>query len=139
MKKLGFILGLVLTSVMTVSAQEKKGVNITVTIENVLSSAGQVIGSLHTADTFMKGAGIQNQSVDANTGEVTLTFTDVEPGIFALMLMHDANGNQRMDFEPTGMPKESYATTGEMTFGPPSFESSKFEVADTDLEFRIRF
>lgn len=138
MKKLGIILGIVFTS-MVMNAQEENGVNVTVTIENVLSDEGQIIGSLHTADTFMKGPGIQNKSVDASTGEVTLTFSDVAPGTFALMLMHDKNSNQRMDFEPTGMPKESYATSGEMSFGPPSFEGSKFEVTDTDLEFRVRF
>lgn len=138
MKKLGIILGVVLTSI-TMNAQEKEGVNVTVTIENVLSDEGEIIGSLHTADTFMKGPGIQNKSVNATTGEVILTFTDVAPGTFALMLMHDKNSNQRMDFEPSGMPKESYATSGDMSFGPPSFEGSKFEVTDTDLDFRIRF
>lgn len=138
MKKLGIILGIVFTS-MVMNAQEENGVNVTVTIENVLSDEGQIIGSLHTADTFMKGPGIQNKSVDASTGEVTLTFSDVAPGTFALMLMHDKNSNQRMDYEPTGMPKESYATSGEMSFGPPSFEGSKFEVTDTNLEFRVRF
>ena len=138
MKKLGIILGIVFTS-MVMNAQEENGVNVTVTIENVLSDEGQIIGSLHTVDTFMKGPGIQNKSVEASTGEVTLIFSDVAPGTFALMLMHDKNSNQRMDFEPTGMPKESYATSGEMSFGPPSFEGSKFEVTDTDLEFRVRF
>ncbi|MFK7814666.1 MAG: DUF2141 domain-containing protein [Maribacter sp.] len=42
--------------------------------------------------------------------------------------------------EPNGMPKESYGTSGEMNiFGPPSFETSKFEVTDEDQEIRIRF
>lgn len=138
MKRLGIILGLVLTS-MIINAQDQEGVTITVTIENVLSDEGQIIGSLHTQDTFMKGPGIQNKSINASTGEVTLTFSDVTPGSFALMMMHDKNGNQRMDFEANGMPKESYATSGDMAFGPPSFDGSKFEVANEDLEFRIRF
>lgn len=138
MKKLGIILGLVLTS-MTIKAQEAQGVTVKVTIENVLSDEGEIIAALHTSDTFMKGPGIQNKSINATTGEVTITFSDVEPGTFALMIMHDKNSNQRMDFEPSGMPKESYATSGEMSFGPPSFDGSKFEVEDKDLEFKIRF
>ncbi|ASV31771.1 DUF2141 domain-containing protein [Maribacter cobaltidurans] len=138
MKRLGIILGLVFTS-MIMQAQDQEGVTVTVTIENVLSDEGQIIGSLHTADTFMKAPGVQNKSKDASIGKVTLTFPNVKPGTFALMLMHDKNGNQRMDFEPSGMPKESYATSGDMAFGPPSFDGSKFEVADKDLEFRVRF
>ena len=138
MKTIALILGLVLTTV-TGSAQESEGVTVTVTIENVLSDEGKVIGSLHTEQTFMKGPGVANQQVDAAKGELTLTFENVQKGTFALMLLHDKNENNRMDFEANGMPKENYATSGETTYGPPSFADSKFEVANEDLEFRIRF
>ncbi|MGB3152501.1 MAG: DUF2141 domain-containing protein [Maribacter sp.] len=138
MKIAALILGLVFTGLVA-TAQDKEGATITVTIENVLSSEGKIIGSLHTGTTFMKAPGIENEVVEALEGEVTLTFTNVEPGTFAIMLLHDTNNNNRMDFEANGMPKESYATTGELVFGPPSFASSKFEVTDKDLDFRVRF
>ena len=138
MKTVALILGFVITSFIT-SAQEKTGVNVTVTIENVLSDEGKIIGALHTEGTFMKGPGIVNKEIDAVKGEVTVTFTNVKPGTFAVMLLHDGNNNSRMDFEANGMPKESYATTGEIVYGPPSFGNSKFEVTDTDLAFRVRF
>ena len=138
MKIAALILGFVLTSFVS-TAQDKEGVTITVTIENVLSDEGKILGSLHTDTTFMKGAGISNKSVDAVKGEVTLIFEGIVPGTYALMLLHDSNNNTRMDFEANGMPKENYATTGELAFGPPSFSNSKFEVTDKDLDFRIRF
>ena len=76
----------------------------------------------------------------ATKGEVTLTFENVEPGTFAIMVMHDENDNQRMDMEANGMPKENYGTSGQVnSFGPPTFEGAKFEVTDEDQEFRIRF
>ncbi len=139
MKKLGLIIGALCIS-MAAIAQDSKGVTLTVTIENVLKDGGSILASLHTADTFMKGDGIINAEAVAKKGEVTLTFENVTPGTFAIMVMHDANDNKKMDMEPNGMPKESYGTTGEMNmFGPPSFETSKFEVADEDQEIRIRF
>lgn len=138
MKLAALILGFVLTSFVS-TAQDKAGVTITVTIENVLSNEGKILGSAHTDATFMKGQGIANKTVDAVKGAVTLTFEDIKPGTYAIMLLHDSNNNKRMDFEANGMPKESYATTGELTFGPPSFDNSKFEVKDADLDFRIRF
>lgn len=138
MKTIGLILGLVFSSLVA-TAQDNKGVTITVVIENVLSDEGIIMGALHTEQTFMKGPGVVNQQVDAAKGEVTLTFENVEKGSFALMLLHDANNNQRMDFEANGMPKENYATSGGTAFGPPSFAASKFVVADQDQEFRIRF
>ncbi len=138
MKTIGLILGVVLT-VFTATAQKDEGVNITVVIENVLSNEGKIMGALHTEQTFMKGQGVVNQEVDAEKGEVTLTFSKVQQGTFALLLLHDTNSNGQMDFEANRMPKENYATSGETTYGPPSFSSSKFEVTDEDLEFRIRF
>lgn len=139
LKTLGLILGLVFTSSF-VSAQEKEGVTITVTIENVLSEEGQILGALHTQETFMKGPGVQNETIKATKGEVTLTFSNVTPGTFAIMLLHDGNSNNRMDFEANGMPKEAYITSGEMElYGPPTFNGAKFKVGKEDLEFRIRF
>lgn len=138
MKTIGLILGLVFSSLVA-TAQDNKGVTITVVIENVLSDEGIIMGALHTEQTFMKGPGVVNEQVDAAKGEITLTFENVEKGSFALMLLHDVNNNQRMDFEANGMPKENYATSGETTFGPPSFAGAQFNVVDEDLEFKIRF
>ena len=139
MKKFALILGLVFTSLFA-TAQENDGVTITVTIENVLSDGGTILAGLHTADTFMKGAGLTNATASAEKGEVTLTFENVTPGEYAIMVMHDANDNKRMDMEANGMPKESYGMTGNsMPMGPPTFADAQFEVADQDLDFRIRF
>ena len=139
MKTLAFLLTVFLTSLLA-HAQESNGVTITVTIENVLSDEGHVIASLHTVETFMKGPGVINAQEKGKAGELTLTFENVQAGTYAIMAMHDENDNQRMDFEANGMPKESFGMSGnDMTPGPPSFDAAKFEVADSDMEFKIRF
>jgi len=129
-----------LFSSLFINAQEDKSVTVTVTIENVLSDEGTLLISLHTTDTFMKGAGIIDLAEKAKKGPVTLTFENVKPGTYAIMAMHDTNDNKRMDYQDNGMPKESYGMSGnDMTMGPPSFDSAKFEVADQNLELNIRF
>jgi uncharacterized protein (DUF2141 family) len=121
-------------------AQEKNGATITVTIDNVTSNEGKVLAGLHTAETFMKGPGIQNMESAIENGKVVLTFTNVAPGTYAIMAMHDANDNKRMDYQANGMPMESYGMSGnDMTMGPPQFNSAQFEVGDQDLSFTIRF
>lgn len=123
-----------------VSAQETTGATVTVTIDNVTSDEGKVIASIHTVETFMKGAGVDNLESDIQDGKVTLVFENVPNGTYAIMAMHDANNNKQMDFEANGMPKEGYGMSGnDMTMGPPSFENAKFEVNGEDLEFAIRF
>ncbi len=139
MKKFALLLGLALIG-FTSTAQDASGATVTVTIENVLSDGGTILAGLHTTDTFMKGVGVSNAMAPAVKGEVTLTFENVEPGTYAIMVMHDANDNKQMDMDSNGIPQESYATSGEMNmYGPPSFENSKFELTDEDQEFKIRF
>ena len=139
MKKLGFIITLLLIS-FTGIAQNKNGVTITVNIENVFSNDGSIMASLHTTETFMQGPGIMNTNIKAKKGEATLTFDNVEPGTFAIIIMHDANDNKQMDRELNGMPKEHYATSGSTSsYGPPIFSEAKFEITNEDKEFKIRF
>ncbi len=138
MKTIAFFLGLALISLNVVA--QKETVTVTVTIENVLNDEGTVLASLHTSDTFMKGGGIIDLAVKAQKGPVTLTFENVTPGTYAIMAMHDANDNKRMDYESNGMPKESYGMSGnEMTMGPPTFDMAKFEISNEDIAFNIRF
>ena len=138
MKTLGLILALCMT-VLTTYAQDTEGVSITVTIENVLNSNGKILAGLHTAETFMKGQGIDGYMNDAKTGEMTITFENVTPGTYAVSVLHDENNNRAMDFEDNGMPKENYGMSGNaMEMGPPNFDSAKFEVTDKDLELKIR-
>ncbi|RIV42200.1 DUF2141 domain-containing protein [Flagellimonas pelagia] len=121
-------------------AQESTGTKITVTIDNISNNEGKVLAGLHTEDTFMKGPGVQNQESKIENGKVVLTFTNVAPGTYAILALHDANENNRMDYEANGMPKESYGMSGnDMSYGPPSFTTSKFEVGNEDLELSIRF
>lgn len=139
MKILGLIMGCLFTGLIA-TAQENSGVNINVSIDNVSSSEGKVILSLHSIDTFMKAPGILNLESTIENGKVSVTFKNVPAGTYAIMALHDANENGAMDYEDSGMPKESYGTSGnDISFGPPTFSGAKFEVTDTELDFDIRF
>ncbi|MEJ2162173.1 MAG: DUF2141 domain-containing protein [Robiginitalea sp.] len=121
-------------------APEESGVTITVTLENILNDQGDILAALHTEGTFMKGMGIDNFKSGAKKGEMTFTFKNVVPGTYAISVLHDMNSNQRMDYQPGGMPEEPYGMSGnDMSMGPPTFDSVRFDVGDSDLDLRIRF
>lgn len=121
-------------------AQESEGVDITVTIDNVVNDNGKVMVSLHSEDTFLKGPGILNLESTIENGKVSFTFENVSPGTYAVMALHDENENKRMDFQDNGMPKESYGMSGnDMTMGPPNFTDAKFTVSEENLDLNIRF
>ncbi len=138
MKNLALTLGILLIA-FTVKAQQET-VTVKVTIENVLNDNGSVLASLHNTDTFMKGAGVIDLIETAKKGAITLSFENVEPGTYAIMVLHDENNNQRMDFKANGMPKENYGMSNNvMVMGIPTFADAKFEVANEDMELTIRF
>lgn len=137
-----YTLFIAFTFALNVNAQTEtkttsNGQNITVTIKNIKNNKGSVLLGLHTENTFMKGAGVKNLTSKIENGQVTVTFTNVEAGTYAIMVMHDENDNKRMDFE-NGMPLESYGMSNNpMSYGPPQYSDAKFEVTDKDLEFNI--
>ncbi|MEO1031301.1 MAG: DUF2141 domain-containing protein [Bacteroidota bacterium] len=138
MKNLVLTLALALTTLIAFSQDE--GVTITVTIDNVTSDEGKVLMSLHTSETFMKGNGVMDAETEIKDGKVTIKFENVLPGEYAILAMHDANDNKRMDFQENGMPKESFGISNNvMAMGPPQYDDAKFKVEDEDLEFNIRF
>ena len=140
MKTLSLIFSLLFAVTLTQAQENSEGKTITVTIENIKNDKGNILLSLNTENTFMKGPGVKNAQSKIVDGKITVTFKNVEPGTYAIMALHDENENNRMDFEDNGMPKESYGMSNNpMSFGPPQFSEAKFEFKEENLEMNIRF
>ncbi|WP_223034121.1 DUF2141 domain-containing protein [Hanstruepera marina] len=136
MKTLALVITMTLTTILSYSQETY---TLTVSVDNVLNNNGHVLVGLHTEDTFMKGKGIKNAKAEIHEGKISVTFKDVTPGTYAVMLLHDENDNERMDLEPNGMPMESYGMSNNpMLYGPPTFADAKFELTK-DTEMKIRF
>ncbi len=119
------------------SKTDTEGTTIRVTV-TLNGTGGNVLFSLHNESTFMK-IPLAGLSSDINDGKAIVTFTNVIPGIYGIMVVHDKNDNKQMDFESNGMPLEDYGMSNNvMSFGPPQWNDAKFEVTDTPLEIEIR-
>ncbi|EAS18766.1 hypothetical protein BBFL7_00586 [Flavobacteria bacterium BBFL7] len=113
-------------------------ITLTVTVPNATSDKGEMVFSLNTEETFMKTAPVASAAVVIKDGVATATFENLEQGEYAVIVLHDLNGNQRMDFKD-GMPAENYNVSGgQMSFGPPVFGDAKFTLnEDTELKIRL--
>lgn len=140
MKTLSLIITLLFAVTLTQAQENSEGKTITVTIENIKNNKGNVLLSLHTQSTFMKGKGIKNEQSKIVDGKITVTFKNVEPGTYAIMALHDENENNQMDFDDNGMPKESYGMSNNpLSYGPPQFSTAKFELKAENLKMNIMF
>ncbi len=139
MKTLALLIALLISNFIINAQDDAKGITITVTVPNVTSSEGEVLFGLYDENTFMKAAPIQGEKSKIVDGVATITFKNVPEGVFAISCFHDKNGNNRMDFEENGMPKENYGVSNNnMSYGPPMWADAKFEVGTEDLNLEIR-
>jgi len=119
---------------------QNEGVTLTVIIENLSNDDGKAGIALYDEATFMKAAPLQEASSEITDRQVTLILENVTPGTYGITALHDKNGNNRMDFEPNGMPKEAYGVSNNiMSFGPPQWDDAKFNVGTDDKTITIRF
>ena len=140
------ILALMLLFSSIVFAQEQKetmeleGTTITVTVVNALSDKGTIKFALHDKESFMKREPLFSAAAAIENGMSEVLFKSIPNGTYVIICYHDENENDKMDFELNGMPKESYGTSNNViTFGPPEFEASKFEVNNEDIKLEIKF
>jgi uncharacterized protein (DUF2141 family) len=68
----------------------------------------------------------------------TCVFDDIKPGKYAVVSMHDENGNGKMDYNFIGMPTEAWGTSRDArgTFGP-RFDDAAFSFAGGAGEVRV--
>ena len=127
---------LVLSVTNSLTAQNK---TITATVVNVTSNDGKVGFALYNKANFMKKP-LQAKNTKIIEGKSTVTFENLPGGEYAIICYHDKNDNNRMDFEPNGMPKEDYGTSNNvMSFGPPQFNDAKFLLTTKNISLDIRF
>ena len=138
---LAFSILLCLVQIQSSLAQtgDDTGVDIHVKVVHISNQKGQVLLSLHTKKTWLKGPGIQNLSAEIVDGHSEAVFENVPRGTYAIMVMHDENNNNDMDVNSIGLPKEQYGTSrNPPKIGPPIFGESKFKVKKEDLDFKIK-
>lgn len=104
--------------------------NIEVEVLNVPSAEGKISVALYDKDdSFLKFEEVYaSASSKAVKGQTNVLLKDIPEGTYAIALFHDKNGNDKLDTNWMGIPKEkvafSYAKM--KLFGPPSFKECVF-------------
>ena len=137
MKTLVSILVVVIISITNIITAQNK--TITATVLNISSDEGIVKFALYNKTNFRLKP-LQSEIGNIENGKTTITFKEVAGGEYAIVCYHDKNSNDKMDFQPNGMPLEAYgASNNVMNFGPPRFDDAKFTVVDKNVSLEIKF
>jgi uncharacterized protein (DUF2141 family) len=112
-----------------------------VTIKGIRNDRGRVYATLFDRKELWLDSehSVQDLSVEAQKGDVAITFHDVAPGRYAVVTFHDENGNNKMDFSFLGLPTEGYAFSNQARpfLSAPSFERCAFTVEGAAIGISI--
>jgi len=84
------------------------------------------------------GEAVTASSADAS-GKIIFRINNVEPGIYAIAIYQDKNGNQQLDTNFLGFPVEPYAISNGIRarLGKPKFDDARFEKRDKDMTINV--
>lgn len=119
------------------------GVKVTVSVSEIRSSKG-VVRACMTTDPkkFPRCRGVPGaySAVVPAKGTLTFTFSGVQPGNYAIALLHDENENGKADRAMGMMPKEGFGFSrdAKVRMGPPKFGDAVFAVGGEPVSQAIK-
>jgi uncharacterized protein (DUF2141 family) len=106
--------------------------SLAVSIKNLSPATGTVEVTLfNSAETFMKEPYRQQSGKANEQGEFITEFNDLTSGEYAVVVVHDANDNGKLDTGFLGFGGESYRFSNNASswFGRPDYEDAKIATA----------
>ncbi|AFM03229.1 hypothetical protein Fleli_0769 [Bernardetia litoralis DSM 6794] len=112
---------------------------LTIEVSNLKNDNGTVMIALFKGkEGFPKDGtkAIKTTKVTIKDKKAIITFTDLEAGDYAFALFHDENGNNEMDSNMFGIPKEGYgfSTNFKPIISAPDFDDADFRVEENTIQ-----
>ena len=134
-KKLVFVVGL---SLLYIGFQNSiLAGELHITVEGAKNKKGTIqVAVYKPSDDFPNKNFFIGQRRSNPGSIVNLIFSDIPEGQYAIAVFHDENGNDELDTNFIGIPKEPYgfSNNASATFGPPSFEKAKIMILEKEIK-----
>ncbi|MGE4322079.1 MAG: DUF2141 domain-containing protein [Sphingobium sp.] len=134
-------IGLAALATLAAAAPDGDSQPLTMAVEGLRSTSGNILVCVtqvaaHFPDCSADPARM-HRIVPAAQADTALG--DLPPGDYAIAIIHDENGNGRLDTF-AGIPREGvgFSRNPALRFGPPRFSSARFAVAHAPVRQAIR-
>ncbi|WNB17251.1 DUF2141 domain-containing protein [Marivirga arenosa] len=83
---------------------------------------------------------VLNKKVKVNQKFHTISINDLPEGEYAIVFLHDENGNEEMDTNFVGAPEEGYGASNDAVnmFSAPKYEEAKFTLGTEPLKIKMK-
>lgn len=116
--------------------------SLSVEVRGVRSSTGKInIAIYNKSHGFLMFEEVYKvDRIAAKEASTHFKIFDLPKGEYAVAIFHDENGNDKLDTNWLGIPKESIAFSNAKlkTFGPPSYKECAFDL-NKDLDLMMQF
>jgi uncharacterized protein (DUF2141 family) len=130
-------------SILLAAALAQAAGSITFEIGNVRNARGKVLVADCPQNKFLKESCAYNGEAPARPGTVTVVVRNVPPGDYAAQAFHDENGNEDVDQNFIGIPKEGvgFSRDARISFGPPKWRDAHWvhDGQPSTLRLRLRY
>ncbi len=139
-------IAIVIFSVLS-SFHPAPGDSISIRVTNLRSNKGEVLVSLfNSPDGFPSRPekAFRIARVDIRDQEAILQFEHIPAGSYAIAVLHDENGDRKMNINRLGLPREGFGFSQNpaIIFGAPSFKKASFQHRAglaTSMQIRARY
>lgn len=109
-------------------------------IEPVASATGTLQVAVYDSEASFRKKAVRAVKVAAVPGVTRLQIDGLPAGEYAVMLFHDLNGNDQLDSNLMGIPKEPWGGSigTRSLFGPPGWSDARFSLPEAGLTVPIR-
>ncbi len=111
--------------------------DLTITVEGGRSDSGLLLlcvfseasSDVNAFPDCEGGKPVRSQKVNLSGGKTAVTYTGLKDGTYAVAMVHDENGNGKLDTNFLGIPSEGIGISNNpRLFGKPTFQEAKFTV-----------
>lgn len=103
---------------------------LTVQVSGITQAKGDILVAVFDQKGQWLKQSVFRQKTAAVQDKVVLMFDNLPEGEYAISVMHDVNGNGKLDSNAIGIPSEPYGFSNDAagSFGPPSYDDAKIKV-----------
>ena len=117
------------------------GAALTLSFTGLKTPSGRIMGVLFDSEAAYRtrGAPAHQVVVDVTGAEARATVSGLKPGRYAMQVFHDLDGDEKLSFNPFGMPAEPFAFSNNARgmMGPASWAEASFEVGTAGAQQTI--
>jgi uncharacterized protein (DUF2141 family) len=124
-------------------AQVRQSSQLKVEIDGLKNQRGQVCLSLFASSRGFPSnvdKALQNRCVAITAKPLSITFENLQPGSYAVAVLHDTNSDNKVNRNVLGIPVEGFGFSGNplIRTGPPKFNDAVVLVAGSSTNIQIQ-